>query len=201
MDFDFGFDIERTLLWIVLLPLFGALLNGVWGRNANKSLVTGVAVGSVFGAFLLSLIGFGFLMQGAEGGPQRLTHDVYEWFSITVNGGDVPVRVRFVMDHLSGIMAVMVSGIASLIHVYSVGYMGDDPGYARFMTYLNLFTASMLILVLASNFPLMFVGWEGVGLCSYLLIGFWYQNEEYAKAGRKAFVDYLDAMSRLVEQR
>ena len=188
MDFDFGFDIERTLLWIVLLPLFGALLNGVWGRNANKSLVTGVAVGSVFGAFLLSLIGFGFLMQGAEGGPQRLTHDVYEWFSITVNGGDVPVRVRFVMDHLSGIMAVMVSGIASLIHVYSVGYMGDDPGYARFMTYLNLFTASMLILVLASNFPLMFVGWEGVGLCSYLLIGFWYQNEEYAKAGRKAFV-------------
>lgn len=188
MELDLGFDIERTLLWIVLLPLFGALLNGVWGRNASKGLVTGVAVGSVFGAFLLSLIGFGFLMQGADDGPQRLTHDVYEWFSISVRGVDVPIRVRFVMDHLSGIMAVMVSGIASLIHVYSVGYMGEDPGYARFMTYLNLFTASMLILVLASNFPLMFVGWEGVGLCSYLLIGFWYTNEEYAKAGRKAFV-------------
>ncbi len=101
---------------------------------------------------------------------------------------NVPVHVRFVMDHLSGIMTVMVTGIASLIHVYSTSYMGEDPGYPRFMTYLNLFTASMLILVLGSNVPLMFVGWEGVGLCSYLLIGYWWENPAYAAAGRKAFV-------------
>ncbi|HJL16085.1 MAG TPA: NADH-quinone oxidoreductase subunit L [Sandaracinaceae bacterium LLY-WYZ-13_1] len=182
------FDVSRTLLWIVLLPLLGAVVNGIAGRNAHKNLVTGVAVGSVAGAFALSLMGFGFLLAQGEEGQQRLVHDVYEWFSISVRGVDVPIRVRFVMDHLSGIMTVMVTGIASLIHVYSIGYMEDDPGYARFMTYLNLFTASMLILVLASNLPLMFVGWEGVGLCSYLLIGFWYTNADYAAAGRKAFV-------------
>ena len=184
-----GFDIERTLLWIVLLPLLGALVNGVAGRNASKRLVSGVAVGSVFGSFLLALVGFGYLLNsGDEPEHQRLVHDVYEWFSISVRGVDVPIHVRFVMDHLSGIMTVMVTGIASLIHVYSIGYMEEDPGYARFMTYLNLFTASMLILVLASNLPLMFVGWEGVGLCSYLLIGFWYQNADYAAAGKKAFI-------------
>src|SRR5690606_32660890 len=120
---ELGFDIERALLWIVLLPLLGAIVNGIAGRQAHKNLVTGVAVGSVFGSFLLSLVGFGFLLSGATDGPQELVHDVYEWFSISVGGADVPIRVRFVMDHLSGIMAVMVSGIAALIHVYSIGYM------------------------------------------------------------------------------
>ncbi|MGE0787997.1 MAG: NADH-quinone oxidoreductase subunit L [Sandaracinaceae bacterium] len=186
---SFDFDIQQTLLWIVLLPLLGAVINGIAGRSASKDLVSGVAVGSVFVAFLLSLVGFGYLLSGADDpSRQALGYDAYEWFSINVRGIDVPVHVRFVMDHLSGIMCVMVSGIAALIHVYSVGYMHDDPGYARFMTYLNLFTASMLILVLASNVVLMFVGWEGVGLCSYLLIGFWFKNADYAAAGRKAFV-------------
>lgn len=183
-----GIDIQQTLLWIVLLPLLGAAINGIAGKSASKQAVSAVAVGSVFVAFLLSLVGFGFLLNAGEEGPQRIVYDVYEWFSIDVRGIDVPVRVRFVMDHLSGIMTVMVTGIASLIHVYSIGYMEHDEGFARFMTYLNLFTASMLILVLGSNMPLMFVGWEGVGLCSYLLIGFWFKNAEYAAAGRKAFV-------------
>lgn len=178
--------IERALLWIVLLPLLGALINGIAGRRADKSLVTGVAVGSVFGAFLLALVCFGYLLS--TGGDAAVQNTVYTWFSITVHGAEVPIHVRFLMDHLSGIMTVMVTGIGALIHVYSVGYMGDDPGYARFMTYLNLFMASMLILVLGSSLPLMFVGWEGVGLCSYLLIGFWYENADYAAAGRKAFV-------------
>jgi NADH-quinone oxidoreductase subunit L len=180
-----GIDIERTLLWIVLLPLLGAAINGVFGSRASKNLVSGVAVGSVLGAFLLSLVGFGHLLMTDE---PAIRNDVYTWFSVTLRGAEVPIQVRFVMDHLSGIMTVMVTGIGTLIHVYSVGYMGDDPGYARFMTYLNLFMASMLILVLASSLPLMFVGWEGVGLCSYLLIGFWYTNPDYAAAGRKAFV-------------
>ncbi|MBZ0120911.1 MAG: NADH-quinone oxidoreductase subunit L, partial [Sandaracinaceae bacterium] len=149
--------------------------------------VSAVGVGSVAAAFALALVCFGTLV-GSEPASRTLTHDVYEWFSVTVNGVEVPIRVRFVMDELSGLMTVMVTGIAMLIHIYSTGYMAEDPGYARFMTYLNLFTASMLVLVLASNLPLMFVGWEGVGLCSYLLIGFWYQNRDYAAAGRKAFV-------------
>ncbi len=187
-----GFDIQQTLLWIVLLPLLGALINGIAGRHASKAAVNVVAVGSVFVAFLLSVVGFVHLAQ-AEGGNASIVFDFYEWFSIEVQrvgapSVEVPVRVRFVMDHLSGIMTVMVTGIASLIHVYSIGYMAEDEGYARFMTYLNLFTASMLVLVLASNVPLMFVGWEGVGLCSYLLIGFWFKNADYAAAGRKAFV-------------
>ncbi|CAG1772700.1 partial NADH-quinone oxidoreductase subunit L, partial [uncultured bacterium] len=180
-------EIHRMLLWIVLLPLFGALANGLGGRTANKGLVSAVGVGSVAAAFALALVCFGTLV-GSEPASRTLTHDVYEWFSVTVNGVEVPIRVRFVMDELSGLMTVMVTGIAMLIHIYSTGYMAEDPGYARFMTYLNLFTASMLVLVLASNLPLMFVGWEGVGLCSYLLIGFWYQNRDYAAAGRKAFV-------------
>lgn len=180
-----GLDIERALLWIVLLPLFGALINGVVGRRASKSMVTAVAVGSVVSAFVLSLACFAFLVTS---GNERIVFDVYEWFSIEVRGTDVPIRVRFLMDHFSAVMTTMVTGIGALIHVYSVGYMGEDPGYARFMTYLNLFMGSMLILVLGSNLPLMFVGWEGVGLCSYLLIGFWYTNKQYAAAGRKAFV-------------
>ena len=177
---------NRSLLWIVLLPLLGALINGVFGKRANKNIVTALAVGSVTTSFLLALMGFSFL--ATHEAQSEISFNAYEWFSITIGDVRVPVRVRFVMDHLSGIMTLMVTGIASLIHVYSIGYMGEDEGYARFMTYLNLFTASMLILVLASNFPLMFVGWEGVGLCSYLLIGFWYENGAYAAAGRKAFV-------------
>ncbi len=182
---------SELLPWIILLPLLGAVINGVFGKGASKSLVTTVSVGSVFLSFLLALFCFGKLL-GAEG-PEEHVDTVYEWFRLSAPGGfggtfEMPVRVRFVMDHLSGIMTVMITGIASLIHLYSTGYMGEDPGYRRFMTYLNLFTASMLILVLASNIPLMFVGWEGVGLCSYLLIGFWWENPTYAAAGKKAFV-------------
>ncbi|MBX3271164.1 MAG: NADH-quinone oxidoreductase subunit L [Sandaracinaceae bacterium] len=183
-----SFDVNHILLPIVLLPIFGALYNGIMGRRVDKTVVTTVAVGSVVGSFLLSLVGFGYLLSADASVPPVLVHDVYEWFSITVGSVDVPVRVRFVMDHLSGIMTVMVTGIGALIHVYSTGYMEDDPGYARFMAYLNLFMASMLVLVLASNFPLMFVGWEGVGLCSYLLIGYWFTNPDYAAAGKKAFI-------------
>jgi len=103
-------------------------------------------------------------------------------------GRIAPINVRFTMDALSGLMTVMVTGIGLLIHIYSLGYMSEEPSFARFFAYLNLFMASMLVLVLASNLPLMFVGWEGVGLCSYLLIGFWFENPDYAAAGKKAFI-------------
>ncbi|GAB4200556.1 MAG: NADH-quinone oxidoreductase subunit L [Sandaracinaceae bacterium] len=184
---------HELLVWIVLLPLLGAVINGIFAKGADKGLISGVAVGSVFLSFILALFCFGKLLGAGEEGEARHVQTVYEWFRINAPAGfggsyEIPVRVRFVMDHLSGIMTVMVTGIASLIHLYSTGYMGEDPGYRRFMTYLNLFTASMLVLVLASNLPLMFVGWEGVGLCSYLLIGFWWENPAYAAAGRKAFV-------------
>ncbi|MFO0681942.1 MAG: NADH-quinone oxidoreductase subunit L [Sandaracinus sp.] len=196
--FSFSGFAQHSLVWIVLLPLLAAVINGSFGGRANKSLVTGLSVGSVFTSFLIALYAFVTLLRASsgEGGEEdegRIVQTVYEWFDIALPAGqgavwNVPIHVRFVMDHLSGIMTVMVTGIASLIHVYSTSYMGEDPGYPRFMTYLNLFTASMLILVLGSNVPLMFVGWEGVGLCSYLLIGYWWENPAYAAAGRKAFV-------------
>ncbi|MEM9068231.1 MAG: NADH-quinone oxidoreductase subunit L [Myxococcota bacterium] len=182
------------VLWIVLLPLAGAIMNGLAGRFANKRLVSLVGVGTVLGAFGLAVSSFLTLQEAKHDGMENaaLVADVYEWFTISLPGIDgfreVPIRVRFVFDSLSGLMTLVVTGIGSLIHIYSLGYMKDDPGYARFFAYLNLFMASMLILVLASSVPLMFVGWEGVGLCSYLLIGFWWHEPAYAAAGRKAFI-------------
>ncbi|MDW8247129.1 MAG: NADH-quinone oxidoreductase subunit L [Sandaracinaceae bacterium] len=182
---------NALLVWIVLSPLLSAIILGLFGRGASHRLISGVAVGSVTLSFVLSLYCFITLLQMGE--RPLIVDTLYEWFRVSVPGGvggvyEIPVRLRLLMDPLSGIMAVMVSGIAMLIHIYSTEYMGEDPGYRRFMSYLNLFTASMLVLVLASNIPLMFVGWEGVGLCSYLLIGYWWENPDYAKAGRKAFV-------------
>lgn len=181
---------EKALLGIVLFPLIGAIVNGLFGRKAGRSAVHAIAVLSVAMSFGLAVYSFTHLVQlrhaGAEDAAIRYT--VYEWFSIAIYDRTVTVPVRFVMDALSGVMTLVVTGIGLLIHIYSTGYMSEEPSYARFFAYLNLFTASMLILVLGSSFPLLFVGWEGVGLCSYLLIGFWFENEAYAKAGRKAFV-------------
>ncbi len=177
---------QQALLWIVLFPLAGAVLNGLFGRFVERRIVSAIGVGSVALAFGVALAAFLEVASGEA--PGRLVHDVYEWFAFPLHGREVSVRVRFVMDALSGVMTLVVTGIGLLIHVYSTGYMHEDPSYARFFAYLNLFMASMLTLVLASSLPLMFVGWEGVGLCSYLLIGFWFENRDYAKAGRKAFV-------------
>ncbi len=190
-----------SILWIVLLPLAGAIINGVGARvGVAKSWITTIAVGSVLGAFGLAVHNFIKLWElkhGVDGiggvEDAKLVADVYEWFSISLSSGsggfrEIPIHVRFVFDSLSGLMTLVVTGIGSLIHIYSVEYMSEERSYARFFAYLNLFTASMLVLVLASNFPLMFVGWEGVGVCSYLLIGFWFETPAYAAAGRKAFV-------------
>jgi NADH-quinone oxidoreductase subunit L len=181
---------QLMLLLIILLPLGGAIINGLLGRSLGKSIVTLFAVGSVAASFVLAVLSF-IELYGLSHGTEHaaLTYHFYEWFSIkTSSGAVVPINVAFVMDSLSGVMTLVVTGIGGLIHLYSIGYMGEDDGYARFMSYLNLFMASMLILVLGSSMPVMFIGWEGVGLCSYLLIGFWYQNLDFAAAGRKAFV-------------
>jgi len=182
---------QILLLLIILFPLGGAIVNGLLGRYMPKAFVTLVGVGSVAVSFALAVTSFIELYGLSGHGDEHaaLTYQFYEWFSLKLPSGNVvPINVRFVMDSLSGVMTLVVTGIGGLIHLYSVGYMGEDAGYPRFMSFLNLFMASMLILVLGSSLPVMFVGWEGVGLCSYLLIGFWYENRVYAAAGRKAFV-------------
>lgn len=192
-----NFPVDRALVWIIALPLFGAIINGFFGRKADRPLVHTVAVSAVVGSFVLSLFTFLklFVLKEEHGENVHFEVQVWEWFRLhlptgVVGGGytEVPINVRFTFDSLSGLMSLVVTGIGSLIHIYSMGYMSEDKSYARFFAYLNLFTASMLILILASNIPLMFVGWEGVGLCSYLLIGFWFETPAYAAAGRKAFV-------------
>jgi NADH-quinone oxidoreductase subunit L len=182
---------EKALLGIVLFPLLGALAIGVFGRRAGRSAVQSIGVLSVAASFVLALLAFGELLRlrwVEHKELASLSFTAYEWFSLAWNQHQLNIPVRFVMDALSGVMTLIITGIGLLIHIYSTGYMSEEPSYGRFFAYLNLFTASMLILVLGSNLPLMFVGWEGVGLCSYLLIGFWFENPSYAAAGRKAFV-------------
>jgi NADH-quinone oxidoreductase subunit L len=172
-------------IWlIVAIPLFGFLLNGLFGQRFSRPLISLIACGSVFVAFILSVIAF-FELLGLDA-----HHRYYEISSLFtwIPSGGLNVEIGFLLDPLSAVMILVVSGVAFLIHVYSIGYMAHDDEYARFFTYMNLFTGSMLLLVLANNFLLMFVGWEGVGLCSYLLIGFWYKRQSAANAGMKAFI-------------
>jgi NADH-quinone oxidoreductase subunit L len=172
-------------IWlIVALPLAGFLINGLFGKNFPKPLVSLIACGSVFISFLLSVIAL-FQLLGLD--PHHRFHEIYSVFK-WIPSGNLNVEIGFLLDPLSAVMILVVSGVGFLIHVYSIGYMGHDKDYTRFFTYMNLFTGSMLLLVLANNFLLMFVGWEGVGLCSYLLIGFWYTRQSAANAGMKAFI-------------
>ncbi|HEV7554185.1 MAG TPA: NADH-quinone oxidoreductase subunit L [Kofleriaceae bacterium] len=175
------------LAWIPLLPLLGALINLALGRWMSRSTVHTVAIASVVAAFGVSLwllIWYLIPAFNAGQGGNGIEQSVYTWIEV----GSFKVQLAFRMDTLSAVMVMIVTFIGSLIHIYSTGYMAHDPRYAAYFGYLNLFTGSMLILVLAANMPVMFIGWEGVGLCSFLLIGFWYENDAFATAGRKAFV-------------
>jgi NADH-quinone oxidoreductase subunit L len=177
---------EPLLRWIVLLPALGFLWNATVGQRAPRTAAF-VGPGVVGAAFVVAVVAVLRLhgLEPGHGGPQPALHDVvYRWIAVGTFTADVAFRV----DAISAIMILVVTGIGFLIHVYSVGYMHDDPGFARFFTYLNLFITAMLILVLADNLVLLFVGWEGVGLCSYLLIGFWYDVEANVVAGKKAFI-------------
>src|SRR3954447_17047058 len=168
---------------VPLLPLLGAIFNGLAGRWVPKSWVYTVALLAILCSFLLGMAAF--LQVAGEGGESAQIHEtVYTWFAV----GNLHVDVGLTLDRLSGTLVLVVTGVGFLIHLYSVGYIDEDPGYWRYFSYLNLFVAAMLTLVLGDNLVAMFVGWEGVGLCSYLLIGYWYTDEEKAYAGRKAFI-------------
>jgi NADH-quinone oxidoreductase subunit L len=175
------------LAWIPVLPLIGALVNLTLGRWCPRWFIHSVAIASVAAAFGISAYAvFGPLLGEfrAGAGGIGLYHTMYTWIQV----GSFKAQLGFRIDTLSGVMILIVTFVGLLIHLYSTGYMAHDPRYSAFFGYLNLFTGSMLILVLAANMPVMFIGWEGVGLCSYLLIGFWYENDAFATAGRKAFV-------------
>ncbi len=173
------------LVWLaVLFPLLGAACNGVLAaRGARaKGLVSVVGVGTLAAAFAVAVGVFLELRQGTEESVRVL---LWHWMPISTR---LNIDLALQVDHLSIIMLLVVTGIGSLIHLFSVGYMRDDPGYARYFAYLNLFVAFMLVLVLGASLPVSFIGWEGVGLCSYLLIGFWFEVDANADAGKKAFL-------------
>lgn len=171
---------ENLVYAIILLPLLGFLINGLFGKNLPKIVVGSLATAMVFASFCIAVSIF--LDFNSESQPVILK--AFEWFR--VNG--IQINFGFQIDQLSLMMVMIITGIGSLIHLYSIGYMSHDKGFYKFFTYLNLFIFSMLLLVMGSNYLILFIGWEGVGLCSYLLIGFWYTNEEYGKAARKAFI-------------
>lgn len=171
-------------IWLIpIFPLAGFILNGLLGKGFSKRTVAWVACLSVIASFAVSAIIFvQFLGLPAE--ARVFEQTAFDW----IVSGDFTTKIGFRIDALSIIMCLIVSGVGSLIHIYSAGYMHNDAGFRRYFTYLNLFVFMMLILVTADNILLMFVGWEGVGLCSYLLIGFWYEKDSAANAGKKAFI-------------
>src|SRR5881409_23503 len=174
-----------NLLWMVpVLPLAGFVLNGAIAliRPKAKPLVTIIGVGSVAAAFVVAVVVVRAFVAAHLEAPVVFTY--WDWIPV----GTLHVPASLQLDQLSAVMLLVVTGVGSLIHVFSTGYMGDDPGYARYFAYLNLFVFFMLTLVLGASFPVMFVGWEGVGLCSYLLIGFWFNEKINADAGKKAFI-------------
>ena len=169
------------LLLILLLPFVGFLINTTIGRRLPKAISGAVACLAMIAAFGISLVAA--LALRSIGGLQQT---VFTWIA----SGDLQIPFALRVDPLSALMILVITGIGSLIHIYSTAYMHDesDSEFARYFSYLNLFAAFMLVLVLGSTFPVMFVGWEGVGLCSYLLIGFWFRKQSAADAGKKAFV-------------
>ncbi len=171
-------------LWLIpFLPLLGSIINGLLGKKVlrNEALIGAVGTLAVAGSFLISCIYFFRLL----GDPVKTHQQVIgSWMSV----GNLQVDWGFLLDPLSALMLLVVTGVGSLIHLYSIGYMHGEEGYYRFFSYLNLFTFSMLMLVLGNNALVMFIGWEGVGLCSYLLIGYYFHKQSAGDAAKKAFV-------------
>ena len=171
-------------LWLIpIWPLLGFLLNGFFGRRLGKSLVAKIGCGSV-GLSLLASLGAVWDLARLPQDARRVEEVMAPWIGV----GGFRADWGLLLDPLSAVMILVVSGVGFLIHVYAVGYMHDDRDFPRFFTYLNLFTFSMLMLVLANNYLLLYVFWEAVGLCSYLLIGFWFERPAAAEAGKKAFI-------------
>ncbi|HBA87818.1 MAG TPA: NADH-quinone oxidoreductase subunit L [Geobacter sp.] len=172
-------------VWLIpLFPLIGVVINGLFGKKIkNETVIGGIAAGAVFGSFLVAC-GILFQLLSLPGEERHFEKTIFTWIS----SGNFKADIGFLIDPLSCLMLMVVTGIGFLIHLYSIGYMHGEEGFYRYFTYLNLFTFSMLLLVSGNNMLLMFVGWEGVGLCSYLLIGYYFHKKSAGDAGKKAFV-------------
>ena len=172
---------ETLYLWIVLSPLIGSIIAGLFGRQIGRAGAHSVTIAGVAVAFVLALVAFKFHVL--DGGA-AFNGAVYTWLASDL----FTFEVGFLVDNLTAVMMVIVTGVSLMVHIYTIGYMHDDPGYQRFFSYISLFTFSMLMLVMSNNFMQLFFGWEAVGLVSYLLIGFWYKRETAIFANLKAFI-------------
>jgi len=171
-----------NLVWLIpLFPLLGFLINGLGRNTLSKTVVGFVGCLTVLASFAVSV---GIFLELNSSEIKSFVIPIFDWIS----AGTVKIPFSFLIDPLSTLMLLIVTGIGFLIHLYSTGYMHHDAGFGKFFSYLNLFIFFMLLLVLGSNYVVMFIGWEGVGLCSYLLIGFWFSNSAYASAAKKAFI-------------
>ena len=168
------------LLAVPLAPLAGAVVAGFFGRRSAAAARTGVAILGVLVSFVLSAL----VLKAWRSDGARFNATVYEWMEF----GGLKMEIGFLIDGLSALMMVVVSFVSLMVHVYTIGYMAEDPGYQRFFSYISLFTFSMLMLVMSNNFLQLFFGWEAVGLVSYLLIGFWYTRPTAIFANMKAFL-------------
>ncbi len=171
----------RLVSLVPLFPLIGFIINGFFGKKMSKALSGAIASLAVLASFIVSVLVF-MELQASE--QKEHVVGVFSW----IDSGLLKIPFEFLVDPLSSWFLLIITGIGFLIHLYSTGYMHDDDGFARFFTYLNLFVFFMLLLVLGNNYLITFVGWEGVGLCSYLLIGFWFKNTDYNNAAKKAFI-------------
>ncbi|MFY8029003.1 MAG: proton-conducting transporter membrane subunit, partial [Bacteroidia bacterium] len=172
----------KSVALVPLFPLLGFIITGLFGKSLSKSAAGIIASGAILLSFVVSLLLFFHLNNAGL----DVSHSVklFDWIS----AGKFNADLALLIDPLSSVFLLIITGVGFLIHVYSTGYMHDDDGHNKFFSYLNLFVFFMLLLVLGSNYLVMFVGWEGVGLCSYLLIGFWFKNTSYNNAAKKAFI-------------
>src|SRR6266508_470915 len=170
---------KELALIVAFAPLLGAIVAGLFGRRIGRAGAHSVTIFAVLLSFLCSCAIFADVLQG-----ERFNGTVYTWLT----SGGTRFEIGFLIDRLSALMMVVVTFVSLMVHVYTIGYMAEDPGYQRFFAYISLFTFSMLMLVMANNFLQLFFGWEAVGLLSYLLIGFWYTRESAIFANLKAFL-------------
>ena len=168
---------------MIFLPLIGFVVNGIFGKFLPKAISGWLGTAAVLGSFVIALMSV-MDLTGDTTMPERIYTKLFTFLHV----GGFHVDFAFQFDRLSAVMTLIITGIGTLIHLYSIAYMHEDSGFYKFFAYLNLFIFNMLVLVMGSNYLMLFFGWEGVGLCSYLLIGFWYKNADYGKAARKAFV-------------
>ena len=174
-------DMQNVYLWVVLAPLFGSIIAGLFGKQIGRAGAHWVTIIGVAVAWLLSMVTYKHIVID---GAAPFNGTVYTWM---VSDG-IRFEIGFLIDELTAMMMTVVSFVSLMVHIYTIGYMRDDPGYQRFFSYIALFTFSMLMLVMSNNFLQLFFGWEAVGLVSYLLIGFWFKRESAIYANLKAFL-------------